>query len=122
MLRTSICLALILSVGACFELGDDEFQEDPYEIRVEWTTANPPEGMGVADVTYGDDSLEVIGYSGSMIAYGLAPYGEHEVTICVALARRYTQTIDGREVPIYEPLAQQCDKVSVFENRVSFRF
>ena len=123
MRRISALCLLTVSLGACFELGDDEFQEAPYDIEVTWTMAEPPaEGTGYATISYGDDSLEVIGYTGLVHAAGLAPYGSDEVKICVALARRYTQIIDGREANFYEPLANKCEYPRVLTPRVSFSF
>ena len=120
MFRVATLFAIALSSAACMI---DTRGDTPslYEIDVNWTTTNPPAGAGAVNVSYGGSKEEVLGYNGTLHVVG-DTYEERDVQICAALARRYTQIVDGHEVPVYEPLEQQCKRVSVFASAVAFKF
>ena len=123
MLRLAAVLALAASTTACLDTTES------YDVKVDWTTENAPDGVPFARVWYPDDTIETRGYSGTARVQGAA--ASPEIEICVQLGNRELledestpcQIAGCEPEPEFVPLTDRlCSTIAVYQPTVTFTF
>ena len=116
-------LALAASTGACIDT------PTRYDVKVDWSTTNPPPGIGTARVTYAGESLETHGYTGTARVTGET--FEPQIEICVELGTyelvedesTYCQIAGCEPAPEFVAMTDpQCTRVDLEQHTLTLTF
>jgi hypothetical protein len=124
-LASLLCLlALAASSTACLD------SAETYDVKVDWTTTNPPPGIGTARVTYQAETIETHGYTGTARVIGEAQ--TPDIEICVELGTYAVADDESTYCEFFadcEPAPEfiamtdrQCARVRVDQHTVAFSF